>query len=525
MKSRTRSRARTPRAVIAAVAALATLSACSGSGSGGGDGGGEGGALAMAIPADEGCIDPQQLVGRSQLTVARSMVDSLVFQNDAEFEPWLATEWQVSDDATTYTFTLRDDVTFSDGGELTGQTVVDNFEAILEMGSKARLASTYLAGMQSATAPDDRTVEIVFEQPNAAFLAAVATPSMGIVSDESAATDQAARCQGEFSGSGAFVLDDYTPNQSISLAKRDDYGWGPLREGAAYLDTVEVSIAAESSVRTGMLVGGQADYITEVQRADLETLAGSDLPVESQSNPGVSQGLFVNPTRGPLRDPAVRQALLLGVDRQTLIDTTLTEYQKIATSVLSSATPGYVDHSDLVRFDADEAAETLQDAGWIEGADGIREKDGERLTVSLLYGSQLYGFLVPLMELLQQQYAEVGIELKLRPMPDAEANTAEVNHDYDLRISAMTRAEPDVMRTAFIGTDEAVDALLAEQVSLADTEQRLELVDEAQRRILEDGLFVPINELALPMAHSRELSNVQYSTDSLVLLGELRLAG
>src|SRR5690606_12574245 len=98
MKSRTRSRARTPRAVIAAVAALATLSACSGSGSGGGDGGGEGGALAMAIPADEGCIDPQQLVGRSQLTVARSMVDSLVFQNDAEFEPWLATEWQVSDD-------------------------------------------------------------------------------------------------------------------------------------------------------------------------------------------------------------------------------------------------------------------------------------------------------------------------------------------------------------------------------------------------------------------------------------------
>ena len=99
-------------------ALLVALTACSSAGTDSVNDA-EGGTLQMVIPADEGCVDPQQLIGRSQLNVARSMVDSLVFQEGAEFKPWLATEWEVSEDATTYTFTLRDDVTFSDGGALT----------------------------------------------------------------------------------------------------------------------------------------------------------------------------------------------------------------------------------------------------------------------------------------------------------------------------------------------------------------------------------------------------------------------
>ncbi|MBL5972579.1 MAG: ABC transporter substrate-binding protein [Candidatus Leucobacter sulfamidivorax] len=511
-----------------AVIAMGAMTACSSGGGDApapsGDGGASGGALNMAIPADEGCIDPQQLVGRSQLTVARGMVDSLVYQDGTDFKPWLASSWEVSDDVTSYTFELRDDVTFSDGSALDAQTVVDNFNAIVELGSKARLASTYLAGVDSITAPDERTVSVVFAEPNAAFLAAVATPSMGILSAASAAEEQSARCQGSITGSGPFVVDSYTPNESINLTARDDYAWGPLHEGRAYLDSVSVSIVAESSVRTGTLVSGQTDYITEVQRADLATLEGADMPVESRSNPGLSQGLFVNPASGPLADQAVREALMLGADRQTLIDTTLTEYQKLATSSLSSATPGYVDNSDLVVFDPEQAEKILDEAGWTPGADGIREKDGQRLTVSLLYGSQLYGFLVPLMELLQQQYAAIGVEMTLRPLPDADANTAWINKDFELRISALTRAEPDVMRTAFLGTDPALDALLTEQLATADTAARMDMVAEAQKMLLTEGFFVPINELALPMAHSQRLGNIQYTTDSLVLLSELQLA-
>lgn len=510
-------------AAASVAAALTVLTACT-SGTSTASHGGNGGDLKMAIPADEGCVDPQQLVGRSQLTIARGMVDSLVYQDGTEYKPWLATSWDVSDDAKTYTFTLRDDVTFSDGTALDAQTVVDNFTAIIEMGSKARLASSYLADVESVSADDRHTVTVAFAVPNAAFLAAVATPSMGIVSAASAANEQAARCQGSITGSGPFVLDTYTPNETIALVKRDDYDWGPLREGGAHLNSVTVSVVAESSVRAGTLVSGQSDYITEVQRADLPTLTGADLTIESQPNPGLSQGLFVNPERGPLTDPAVRDALMLGVDRQTLIDTTLNEYQNMATSVLSSATPGYVDYSDKIRFDSDEAESILDDAGWEVGSDGIRQKDGTRLSVSLLYGSQLYGFLVPLMELMQQQYASIGIEMKLRPLPDADANTAWINGDYDLRISAMTRAEPDVLRTALFGTDSGLDAILNEQIATVDADARLALIDEAQAKVLEDGLFVPINELAMPMAHSKKLTNVKYTTDSLVRLAELQLS-
>ena len=486
-----------------------------------------GGTLRMTIGADEGCVDPQQNLGRTQLVVGRAMVDSLVYQepDSGKFQPWLADSWTISPDGKSYTFTLRNNVTFSDGTSLTAQTVKDNLDAIVALGAKARLASTYLVGYSGTTVVSDLVAQVNFTSPNAAFLQAVSTPSMGLISSKSTSLSQADRCLGRISGSGPFVLDGYEHNQLQKLTKRKTYDWAPkaMHQGAPYLDSVEISIVPESGVRTGSLGSGQSDLMMEVSKADVATLKASALPIESRSNPGIPQELFVNPTKGVLTDIAVRQALQLGVDRSTIVKATLTEYNTVATGALSSTTPGFVDLSAEMGYNPDKAAKVLQDAGWVPGPDGIRVKNGQRLTMTLLYGSQLYGPLIPLMELAQADLAKIGVGVTLRPLPDADANAAWAKGDYELRFSGLTRGDPDALRTAYFGLDPKLDKLLIAQASESNIESRMKMVADVQSYVISNGISVPLNELSLPLAHQPTVRNISFTADSLLLLHEISM--
>ncbi|WP_262286333.1 ABC transporter substrate-binding protein [Micromonospora sp. MA102] len=520
----------TRRAVLAAVAAgvILACTACSG-GAPAATGASSsdpvrGGTMTMVIPADEGCVDPQQNLGRTQLVIGRSLVDSLVFQTpDSQFQPWLAKSWRVSPDGTKYTFHLRDNVTFSDGSKLTAGTVKANFDGIVALGAKARLASTYLVGYQGTTVVDPQTATVTFDKPNAAFLQAVSTPTMGMVADASTTKGQADRCRDGVIGSGPYTLKSYQQNQSQTLVRRTGYAWAPaaLHQGEGYLDEVDVNIVPESGVRTGSVVSGQADLMMEVQNADVTTLEKAKVAIETRSNPGLPQQLFVNTKGSVLGDVAVRQALQKGINRQELVSSTLNKYQKVATGALSSTTPGYIDLSSQMGFDQAGAKKLLDDAGWVPGADGIRSKGGQRLTFSLLYGSQLYGFLVPLMSLAQQQLKQIGMDMALRPMPDADANAAWINGDYELRISGLTRADPDALRTGLAGLNPDLDALLTKQMSTSESKARMAIAADAQRLVISQGIAIPINELALPLSHGAAVNGVTFAGDSLLLLDEL----
>ena len=86
---------------------------------------------------------------------------------DMSPEPALATEWETSDDGLTWTFTLRDDVTFSDGEPLTSADVAYTFGRVLDGGPEAASWSSYLKGVESVDTPDDTTVVLTLKEPNA----------------------------------------------------------------------------------------------------------------------------------------------------------------------------------------------------------------------------------------------------------------------------------------------------------------------------------------------------------------------
>ncbi|MEU4383798.1 ABC transporter substrate-binding protein [Promicromonospora sp. NPDC023805] len=523
-----------PAAIATALVAALTLAGCAGPDAASGAAPTDptpGGTLRFALGAAPSGVDPQQVGTNVSIYVARQLADSLTDQNPetGDIEPWLAESWDVSDDLTRFTFHLRDGVTFSDGSPLTADDVRASFDAVAgDLGATAPLAASYLAGYTKTEVPDERTATVVFDEANAQFLQATSTVSLAILSEETAEVDPAERLQGDVVGSGPFVLESYTQDQGAVITRREGYDWAPESSehaGEAYLDSIEFTVVPESGVRAGGLASDQFDAVGDVLPQDVPQVEGSGGEVLTRANPGVPFVLQPNVTRPPLDDPDVRRALLVAVDRQELVDTVLSEAFKPATSVLASTTPGYADQSDLLTSDPDEAGRILDAAGWTKGSDGLRAKDGEPLEIEVTYTPVFTGS-GAVLELAAQQLRAVGIDLRLRQLTAAEQTTAQESGDYDLYYYNVTRADADILRTQFSTAqrnlslrepDDAVDPLLDEQLGEADPAAREALVTEAQREILDQGLAIPLFELAQSIGVRGDVHGVTFDASSRLL--------
>jgi peptide/nickel transport system substrate-binding protein len=380
--------------LVVALLAAAALTAC---GSGAPAGGSAdaapqpGGTLRFAVSSDQGCLDPQQVGSNDSIYVLRQIVDSLTDQDPTtgELKPWLATSWTTTPDARSYTFTLRQGVTFSDGTPLDANAVKANFDRIPKLGARGTLPKGYLAGYTSTTVTSPTQFTVDFSQPNVQFLQGTSTHSLGILAPTTVARSDDERCA-QAIGSGPFTVREYTKNASITLERRPGYQWGSAlfaHPGEAYLDTVEFRIVPESGVRSGSLQSGEVDAIGSIGQQDEAPLTAAGAQLLARPNPGIAFGIGFNLSRPIVDDPAVRQALSLAINRPEVVGAVFTSQTKPATSVLASTTPSYADESASLGFDLTKAKSTLDAAGWVVGPDGIRAKDGQRLSVPLSFAN------------------------------------------------------------------------------------------------------------------------------------------
>lgn len=515
---------------LGVLATLTTLSACGSAA--GQDGAGytgrpvSGGTLRVAFDADITCADGQQVGNNTALNVSRQLTDSLTDQDPAtgKIVPWLAESWDVSDDSTTFTFHLRDGVQFTDGTPFTAQSVKDNFEGIVDLGAKSSLGSTYLAGLTGIDTPDPRTVTVRFAAPNAQFLQASSTMTLGFYAPSTLAETPEQRCTGDLVGTGPFRLTDFSPAGGASLVRNDDYRWGSAlaeHQGPAYLDGIDFTVVPESGVRNGSLASGQIDVDTAVQPQDEELLDQSGFPIIDRANPGVNYSLFPNWKKGPFTDPRVRQAVNAAVNRDELT-AVLSARQKPATSVLGSTTPGYTDQSDLLRHDPDTANRLLDEAGWTgRDSDGFRTKDGARLTAPVGYWQT-----APFLELVQQQLRAVGVDLQLEKKTMAETSAAQQARTNDVEFYNLTRSDPDVLRTVFdaggrnVNNRPAghVDDLLRDSLATADPTVRSRTVADITADLVRDGNVIPLVELSGISATAPDVHGYRYEASSRLQL-------
>ncbi|MER5515731.1 ABC transporter substrate-binding protein [Streptomyces sp. NPDC002763] len=520
-----------PLAALLTTSVLLTACGSGDDGSGGGSGQAKsGGTLTFAVGSDAGCVDPQQVASNDTIYSVRQTVDSLTDQDPktGKIVPWLAKSWDISADATTFTFHLRSGITFSDGSKLTAQVVKDNFDAVPNLGALGTLAEGYLSGVKTTTVVDPLTVKVAFKQPNAQFLQATSTHSLGIESSASVKKSPQQKCSDGVVGSGPFVLKQYVQNQSITLGKRTGYDWGSSlwsKKGEAYLDKLVFKVVPEAGVRAGSLQSGQVDVISSVGKANEAALKGGQVALRSRANPGVVFGLGLNNSRPLLKDAKVRQAILAAVDRKQIADTVFPTGTQPATSILAHTTPDYTDLSTDLAFDAAKAKSLLDEAGWKAGSDGIRAKDGKKLSLTISWFPNA-ATNQPALELVQQQLKAVGIDVVLKQLPVTQFATTVQSGDFDVVWGNTTRADPDILRSSFstqLGNfyhlpASSLDTALSAQAATTDTAKRKQLVGEAQQLIVQNAYNVPVVELQTQLGVANKVHDLTFDSGSRVQL-------
>jgi peptide/nickel transport system substrate-binding protein len=461
-------------------------------------------------------LDP----GQNHGIVGRVLADSLVDADPetGEILPWLASAWEVSEDGKTFTFTLQEGVTFSDGTAFDAEVVKANLDASAQQVEDGE--GWYFQGLfddyEGTEVKSDLEAVVTFSRPNPSFLPTLATSQLAIQSPASFENSYEQRDNGEFIGTGPFVLDSYTPNEGIVLTRREDYAWpsgAATHEGKASIEKVTISFVDEQSVRESALQSGETDLAQNptTQVADQLEASGYALTFRAQS--GIPYSLVLNLTDEALQDIDVRRALSKAIDRDAIVSGVTGERQPRSTSVITPQTTGYADVSDHLAFDLEGANTLLDDAGWTAGDDGIREKGGKRLTFELILWWEPQE-ISDALQLLKEQLAQAGIEITVRE-DIGGAGGSWRDGTSQLHLNNATRAAGELALYSQYTNDnfesasliEGVDfgrpldgftesgglsELVTAQITEPDEAVRAQLLAEAQEIIVRDAIRIPL---------------------------------
>ncbi|GAA2190289.1 MULTISPECIES: TIGR04028 family ABC transporter substrate-binding protein [Leucobacter] len=523
-----------------AVAAMALTGCSANAGGGSGDGAAqEGGTLTYLEPQTWNTLYPPAAGFYPNGGVVNQVTDRLLYQNPEtlELEPWIASELpEVNADATEYTFKLREGVTYSDGTPLDAENVVKNFDLYGKGDTDRALSiSEAINNYDHGEAIDEYTVKFFFTAPSPGFAQATSTINSGLLANASLDRTNEEFGPGnatEIIGSGPFVISDEQIGKQTDLAVREDYDWAPEsreHEGRAHLDAVNIIVAGESSVRVGTVTSGQAQIARSIPAPDEAQFAGDNLALVHAATNGVNNSLSFRFAHAPLTDIKVRQAIIAGIDREAIVSTLFTENYPLATGILAETALGYTDTSEFYEYDPAKAEQLLDEAGWAPGSDGIREKDGERLSIT-------FNEALPqprskeVVTLIQEQLAELGIEVELFPGDQAAQDEARLDADtIQVYHSMVGRADYDVLKSQIYSTnrnanlnldtesgtihDPELDAALAEIASVPTAEERAAASAKAQQRIAEQAYVLPLFEE--PQVFGLQASVQGFATESI----------
>ncbi|MHA7283664.1 ABC transporter substrate-binding protein [Arthrobacter sp. TMS2-4] len=505
--------------VLSAVAAAMALTA---SGCGGSAAAGEDDTFVFATGKDISCLDPHVNGDMPQASIAANYLDSLVSQDsEGAIHPWLATDWSVSDDGLTYTFTVRDDVRFTDGTRLTAEAVKANLDHMIDPDTQSGTAGGYLKPYVGTEVVDETTAVVTLNRPYAAFLEVLAQPFLGIQSPEALKRPQAENCNAPV-GTGPYRIVDYVPQSRVSLVRNEDYNSAPpyaQHEGPAHIEKIEWRIVPEDSTRYGLLRAGQVhalDLMPSVHFGEAE--ADPDVGLILQDRPGNPTNLILNTTRAPFDDLRVRKAFLRSAYVDAGINSVYFGTVTRAGGPLSSTTGFYSPDFEHVHDpDPDEAARLLDEAGWTERDDeGYRVKDGARLTVHFPYTPGAWPTAhQALVTQIQATAKKAGFEVLIENGDGATVSELGNTFDYDLRADYWNTNTADVLRIVFSSeyTESAgfvpngsgfrnpeLDGILNDALATDDPGTREDLYYRAQQIVSDNALQLPLYNQASQVA-------------------------
>ncbi|MER7009523.1 ABC transporter substrate-binding protein [Dactylosporangium sp. NPDC000555] len=507
------------RRLVLAAASVTLVAACNATGTPGNTAATgapvRGGSVVFATDVEPTCLDPAAPSQIATQILQRNVYDSLIYQDDkGAFHPWLAKSWDVSADGTTYTFHLRDDVTFHDGTKFDATAAKATFDHFVDPATKAPLAGSL--PLQSTTATDPATLVVKLKSPFAPFLQLVSFSVLGIQSPAALAKGQAALCAGGANavGTGPFTTAAYTKGQSLTFARYDAYNWPPEgapHQGAAYLDKVEIRFLPENAIRVGAVSSGQAQLAANVPPVTAAAFeAGGGVHVLGAAAAGTPFTAYLNTQRAPFDDVKVRRAFQRGVDIENIVKSVYAGRFPRAWSPLTPATPYSYDSALEGSWPQDPnlANQLLDEAGWSQkDAQGYRVKDGKRLSAVWVQNSTV---MREQRDVVAQAIADnakkIGFEVTVQGLDAGTFSARAKAGDYDIADQSNQRADPDMLFNVWSSkyqatkgganyanvNDPQVDGWLGQGVTALRQEDRPAAYKPLQHWVIDNAVAVPI---------------------------------
>lgn len=476
-------------------------------------GGGEvtkGGTLIFGHNREPDSLDPHKVTSVISSDWMLKIYDTIVtvLPDLATIDPGLADSWEVSDDGLTYTFTLKEGVEFHSGDPFTAADAKFTIDRWLAE-ETASPTKHRIAGIANVEAPDDTTLVLTLEARNNELLINMAS-GFGSVLNQSF-VEEAGADYGtlKVDGTGPFKLDNWAPRAEATLSRYDKYTWGPPfyeNSGPAHIDQLVLRIIPEDTTRILELESGGVHIVPVVPTSDAQNLESNDDIEIIQGESGQTTYLGMNLRKEILGEDhkPVRVAIMHAIDREQIVNEILSGYAVVAWGPVAPWIKGALPDVEEYgyAFDPEQSKQILDEAGWVPGSDGIREKDGVRLTIPIYATANDQN--TEMMGLFSSNLSDVGVEVESVMIEEAAIWARLAAGEHTIMLMGMPHSTPDeILMFYFLSenqpapnrfgfADPEVDEWLRDARQAETDEQWLEDYHNIQKRVLETAFWMPL---------------------------------
>jgi peptide/nickel transport system substrate-binding protein len=503
---------RATRVLPLTAAALLAVSACSGGGEsvdtgdgGSGGGSGDGGTLVAAVAAQPDQLDPHVTTAYPSFQILENVYDTLVVPNgeDLTMEPSLAEDWETSEDGLTWTFTLREGVTFHDGSEFDAADVVYSYNRIID----EELANAYrFATVESVEEVDPQTVEITVSQPTPNLPALIGGFKGMAIIPEGAAEEYDLTT--EAVGTGPFELESSGASATV-LTRYDDY-WG----GEVTVDGVEFRYITEPAAALTALQNGEVQWTDNIPPQQIDALEGDDA-VELGTTPSVDYWyMSMNYDREPFGNRDFRRAVATAIDRSAVAEAAKFGAAQPNQTAIPEDSFFYYDYAPF-EPSVEEAQQLLEDAGV-----------DTPVTMGLMVTDE-FPETVTAAQVIASQLEPIGINVDVQNVDFATWLDRQGQGDYDaFMLGWLGNIDPfDYYHSQHITdgsnnyqnySNPEVDQLLQDAATETDQDARKELYDQAAQLIVDDVSYLYLYNPDVVQAWAPGLSGYEIRADKAI---------
>jgi peptide/nickel transport system substrate-binding protein len=475
-------------------------------------------------------LDPGRSIETTTNMINHSVYDSLVTFDGEDLttpQPRLAESWTVSDDGTSYTFTLHPDVTFASGNPLTSADVKWSFDRVRNLQSNPLFLVEKITGVE---APDPQTVVITLDTPYPGILPILASPSLGILDSalvmENGGTDAADAAEtdtaeqylnSQSAGSGPYMMTSYLPDQEVVLERNPNY-W---REPASF-DRIVIRNITEAATQKLQIEAGDIDIATGLSQDQVPTMQGSEGVTVNSSPAATTFYILMNNNEevgGAFSNPQIQQAVRYAIKYDEVLTIAGPGATRLA-GIIPTVFPGALDAAEATVTDQERARSLVSESG-LDSVTGALSFASD----SVIWGVQMN----VLAQKIQSDLAEVGIELTLDGLPRSTALQKYRDAQNQVGVWSWAADFPDTSnflvylpgRTVGLRAgwpadySEETEALVAvgeEAERTVDDEARIDLYHQVENTIREIGPYAPLFQPAVPYAFRSDLSGVTYNS-------------